>query len=134
MSDFNKQVIKEFRANGGKVGGYFKNMDLLLLHTVGAKSGKERLNPTAYIKDGEILIIAASKGGADSHPDWYHNLAADPEVKVEVGQENYSARAEIAPEPERTELFGKLKAVYPGFGEYETKTTRVIPVIKLIRQ
>jgi deazaflavin-dependent oxidoreductase (nitroreductase family) len=134
MSDMNKQIIEEFRANEGKVGGFFENMTLLLLKTTGAKSGKQRLNPTAYIMDGDRLVIAASKGGADTHPDWYHNLVANPEVTVEVGTEKFSARADVAAEPERTELFGILKGVYPGFADYESKTKRVIPVITLIRQ
>ena len=134
MSDMNKQIIEEFRANEGKVGGFFENITLLLLHTVGAKSGKQRLNPTAYIKDGGRLVIAASKAGADSNPDWYHNLVANPDVTVEVGTEKFSARAEIALEPERTELYGKLKSVYPGFGDYETKTKRVIPIVTLTKQ
>jgi deazaflavin-dependent oxidoreductase (nitroreductase family) len=133
MSEFNKKVIEEFRANGGKVGGFFENMTLLLLHTVGAKSGEHRLNPTAYIKEGEELIIAASKAGADSHPDWYFNLIANPEVRVEVGDEEFSAVAESAQEPERTHLYDKLKKKYPGFVEYEQKTKRVIPIIKLSR-
>jgi len=133
MSDMNKRIIEEFRANEGKVGGFFENITLLLLHTVGAKSGEQRLNPTAYINDGERLVIAASKGGADTNPDWYYNLVANPDVTVEVGTEKFPARAEITPEPERTELYGKLKSIYPGFGDYETKTTRVIPVVTITR-
>lgn len=133
MSDMNQKIIKEFRANGGKVGGFFENMDLLLLHTIGSKSGQPRLNPTAYIQDGERLVIAASKGGADSHPDWYYNLAANPDVTVEVEDQKYTALAKIAAEPERTELFNKLKGTYPGFGDYEIKTRRVIPVITITK-
>jgi len=134
MSDMNIQIIKEFRANEGRVGGFFENMTLLLLHTTGAKSGKQRLNPTAYIQDGDRLVIAASKAGADTHPDWYFNLKANPDVTVEVGTEKFSALSEIAHEPERTELYNKLKGIYPGFGDYEIKTKRVIPVITLVRQ
>jgi len=132
MSDFNKEVIREFRANLGKVGGHFEGMDLLLVHTTGAKSGELRINPTVFFNDGEYLVIAASKGGADSHPDWYHNLVATPQVIVEAGSETFSAIAEVASEPERSKLYGKLASKYPMFAEYETKTNRVIPIIKLI--
>lgn len=134
MSDFNKRVIQEFRANKGKVGGNFKGMDLLLVHTTGAKSGKLRINPTAYSKDGEDFFIIASKGGSHTHPDWYHNLAANPNVIVEVGEETFAAVAEITQEPERTVLFGKMAAKYPMFAEYEKKANRIIPVVKLIRE
>jgi len=133
MSDFNKKIIQEFRANDGKVGGMFEGMSLLLVHTTGAKSGQFRINPTAYIKDGENLIIAASKGGADSHPDWYHNLVSNPQVIVEVGSETISALAEVPSEPERSNLYDKLASKYPMFNEYKTKTKRVIPIIKLIK-
>ena len=133
MSDFNKKIIQEFRANDGKVGGMFEGMSLLLVHTTGAKSGQLRINPTAYIKDEENLIIAASKGGADSHPDWYHNLVSNPQVIVEVGSETISALAEVPSEPERSDLYGKLASKYPMFNEYKTKTKRVIPIIKLIK-
>ena len=133
MSDQNKMIIEEFRANDGKVGGFFENMSLLLLHTTGAKSGQERVNPTAYIKDGDRLVIAASKAGAPTNPDWYYNLAANPEVGVEVGSEQFQARAMVAPEPERSELYGKMTKLYPGFADYERNTTRVIPVITLTR-
>ena len=133
MSDFNKEIIQEFRANDGIVGGMFEGMTLLLVHTTGAKSGQLRINPTAYIKDGENLIIAASKAGADSHPDWYHNLEANPQVIVEVGSETISALAEVPSEPERSNLYDKLASKYPMFNEYKTKTKRVIPIIKLIK-
>ena len=134
MTNMNQQIIEEFRTNNGKVGGFFEKMDLLLLHTTGKRSGQPRLNPTAYIKEGNSLVIAASKAGADSHPDWYYNLKANPEVSVEVGTEKYPALVEIAPEPERTRLYDKLKSIYPGFAEYELKTNRVIPVITISRQ
>ena len=133
MSDFNKEIIQEFRANDGIVGGMFEGMSLLLVHTTGAKSGQLRINPTAYFKDGENLIIAASKAGADSHPDWYHNLVANPQVIVEVGSETISALAEVTSEPERSNYYEKLSSKYPAFNEYKTKTKRVIPIIKLIK-
>jgi len=133
MSIFNKEIIQEFRANEGKVGGFFEGMTLLLVHTTGAKSGQLRINPTAYIKDGENLVIAASKGGEDTHPDWYHNLVANPQVIVEVGTETFSALAEVTFEPERSNLYEKLSLQYPMFKEYKIKTKRVIPTIKLIK-
>jgi len=133
MNDWNKAVIDEFRANGGKVGGPFEEMTLLLLHTIGAKSGERRLNPVAYLADGERYVIMASKGGAPTHPDWYHNIVAHPEVTVEVGTEKFQAQAEIVQEPERTELYEKVSSQYPGFAEYAQKTTRVIPVLALTR-
>ena len=134
MSDWNKAVIEEFRANDGKVGGHFENIPLLLLHTMGAKSGEPRLNPVAYMADGERYVIVASKGGSPTHPAWYYNLVAHPEVTVEVGTETFQAHADVVQEPERTELFGKVSTQYPGFAEYERKTTRVIPVVVLTRQ
>ena len=133
MSEWNKAVVDEFRANNGKVGGHFKEMTLLLLHTIGAKSGEPRLNPVAYLADGERYVIIASKGGAPTNPSWYHNIVAHPEVTVEVGTEKFQAHAEIVQEPERAELYEKVSTLYPFFAEYEKKTTRVIPVIILTR-
>ncbi len=133
MSDWNKAVIEEFRANEGKVGGHFKEMTLLLLHTTGAKSGQDRLNPVAYLADGERYLIIASKGGAPTHPSWYHNIVAHPEVTIEVGAEKFRVLAEVVQEPERTQLFNQVSSKYTGFAEYEKKTSRVIPVIALTR-
>ncbi len=96
MSDRNKAVIDEFRANEGKIGGHFEEMTLLLLHTKGAKSGEPRLNPVAYLAESEKYIIIASKGGAPTNPAWYHNIVAYPEVTVEVGAEKFQAHAEDA--------------------------------------
>jgi deazaflavin-dependent oxidoreductase (nitroreductase family) len=129
--NWNKAIIDEFRANAGKVGGRFAGRTLLLLHTVGAKSGQERINPVAYVTDGDRLVIIASKGGAPTNPDWYYNILAHPLVTVEVGTEQFQARAAVASEPERTRLFNKMVAMMPGFAEYQQKTTRVIPVITL---
>ena len=134
MSDFNQQVIEEFRANEGKVGGYFEGQTVLLLHTTGAKSGLERVNPVVTLKDGDRYVIVASKGGAPKHPDWYHNLVANPDVKVEVGTEQFDALATITDEPERTELYSQMEATNPAFTEYKSKTDRVIPVITLSRK
>jgi deazaflavin-dependent oxidoreductase (nitroreductase family) len=134
MSDFNRAVIEEFRANGGKVGGYFAGANMLLLHTIGAKSGQPRSNPLVYTTDGERLVIIASKGGADSNPDWYYNLLAHPEVTIELGHEQFQARATaITEEPERSRLYAKMVAHRPGFADYEQKTGRKIPVIVLER-
>ena len=131
--DRNKAIIDEFRANSGKVGGYFAGKTLLLLHTVGAKSGQERINPVACTTDGDQLVIIASKAGAPTNPDWYYNVRAHPLVTVEVGTEQFQASAAIASEPERTRLFNKMVEIMPGFAEYQQKTTRVIPVITLTR-
>lgn len=134
MSDFNAAVIAEFRANAGKVGGYFEGANMLILHTVGAKSGQPRVNPLVYAKDGDRMIVAASKGGADTNPDWYHNLRADPAATVEVGAEQFPVRVTLVTEdPQRAELYAKLVAHRSGFAEYETKTTRKIPVVVLER-
>jgi deazaflavin-dependent oxidoreductase (nitroreductase family) len=130
-NDWNKAIIEEFRANDGRVGGHFEGKPLLLLHTTGAKSGEERVNPVAYTQDGDKLVVIASKGGAPSHPDWYHNIVAHPQVTVEVGTEKIEATASVAQEPERRRLYDKMIQVMPGFAEYEKKTTRSIPVIVL---
>ena len=129
----NIAIIKEFRANAGKVGGPFTGRSLLLLHTIGAKTGQQRINPVAYITDGDRLVIIASKGGAPTSPDWYHNILAHPLVTVEVGTEQFQVMATISAEPERTRLYDKMVELMPGFGEYRQKTTRVIPVIVLTR-
>ncbi len=131
VRDRNQGIIDKFRANGGKVGGHFAGRTLLLLHTVGAKSGQERVNPVAYVKDGNRFVINASKGGAPSNPDWYYNLLAHPLVTVEVGTEQFRARAAVTSEPERTRLYDRMVEMMPGFAEYREKTTRVIPVITL---
>jgi deazaflavin-dependent oxidoreductase (nitroreductase family) len=133
MNERNMKIIEEFRVNGGKVGGAFEGKMLLLLHTKGAKSQQERINPVACVRDGERLVVIASKGGAPTHPDWYRNLVANPLVTVEVGTEKFQARATVAQEPERTRLYDKMVEVMPGFADYKQKTTRVIPVIVLAK-
>jgi len=130
---FNEQVIDEFRANGGKVGGPFEGAPMVLLTTTGAKSRQPRTMPLVYFADGDRTLIVASKGGAPTNPDWYHNLVADPEVTLEIGTEKFPARATVVAEPERTLLFERVAASNPGFGEYQKKTTRVIPIIALER-
>jgi len=127
----NKRIIDEFRQNDGKVGGRFEGKTLLLLHTKGAKSGEERISPTAYVKDGDRYVIIASKGGAPTNPNWYHNLVANPQVTVEVGNEKFQARATVAEEPERTRLYDKMVEMMSSFDDYRRKTTRMIPVIVL---
>src|SRR5262245_34100215 len=104
----NTKIIAEFRANEGKVGGPFAGKTLLLLHTKGARTRKERVNPVAYIKDDGHLVVIASKGGAPTNPDWYHNVLANPLVSVEVGTEELQARAAVAEEPERTRLYDRM--------------------------
>jgi len=134
MSDFNQAVIDEFRANAGKVGGYFAGANMLLLHTIGAKSGQPRLNPLVYVRDDDRLVVIASKGGADTNPDWYYNVLANPTVTVELGTEQFQARATaVTEEPERSRLYAKMVEHRPGFAEYEQKTSRKIPVIILER-
>jgi deazaflavin-dependent oxidoreductase (nitroreductase family) len=133
LAAFNRSIIEEFRANAGKVGGQFAGAPLLLLTTTGAKSGATRVNPLAYLADGDRYVIIASYAGADSNPPWYHNLVAHPVVTVEVGTETFEAHAEVLREPERTRLYGKMEAVMPAFTEYRQKTKRTIPVIALRR-
>ena len=131
--DFQKNVITEFRANGGKVGGMFEGQPMLLLTTTGAKSGQPRLIPLVYTTDGERLVVIASKGGAPTNPDWFRNLVANPTVTVEVGSETFQARASVAASPERERLYDQQAALMPGFAEYQRKTTRQIPVVVLER-
>jgi deazaflavin-dependent oxidoreductase (nitroreductase family) len=127
----NQRIIDEYRANGGKVGGNFEGKSLLLLHTKGAKSGQERINPVACIRDGDRYVVIASKGGAPTHPDWYYNVVANPLVSVEVGTQTFQVHAAVAEEPERTRLYNKMVEMMPGFDDYRRRTTRVIPVIVL---
>ena len=131
VNDRNKSIIAEFRANEGRVGGGFAGKTLLLLHTKGAKSRRERINPVAYVQDDGRLVVIASKGGAPTNPDWYYNILADPMVSVEVGTDTFQARATVAEEPERTRLYNKMVEMMPGFDDYRRKTTRKIPVIVL---
>ena len=133
IQDFNKKIIDEFRANQGKVGGQFNGMPLLLLTTKGAKSGVSRTNPLAYLRDGDRYVIIASYAGAPKNPPWYHNLVANPTVRVEVGGQSFDARAEVVKEPERSALYQRVEAAMPVFSEYKRKTQRSIPVIALRR-
>jgi deazaflavin-dependent oxidoreductase (nitroreductase family) len=133
-NDWNSKIIEEFHTNGGKVGGTFEGATLLLLTTTGAKSGQQRTTPLVYVADGDRMIIFASKAGAPTNPDWYHNLVAHPQVTVEVGTETFKAASVVITGEERDRLYAQQAAKNPGFAEYQTKTTRQIPVIALVRQ
>lgn len=132
-NDFNRQLIAEFRENNGHVTGYFADSPLMLLTTTGAKSGQPRTVPLVYTKDADRLVIIASKGGADTNPNWYHNLVAQPTATVELPGETFAARARVAAGEERDRLFAAQAALMPGFADYEKKTTRKIPVVILER-
>jgi deazaflavin-dependent oxidoreductase (nitroreductase family) len=132
--DWNTKIIKEFRENGGKVGGPFQGAPLLLLTTTGRRSGVPRTSPIMYLDDGTgRWLVFASKAGADTDPDWFRNLEADPEVTVEIGERpDVAARAVVLSGDERDRWFAEQVRRYPGFGEYQQKTDRVIPVVALI--
>jgi deazaflavin-dependent oxidoreductase (nitroreductase family) len=129
-NDPNRKIIEEFRANDGVVGGMFEGMPLLLLHHTGAKSGTERVNPLAYQRLGDDSVaVFASKGGYPSNPDWFHNVVANPDVKVEIGTESYAGKARVATGDERERIWSAQKKALPQFAEYEAKVTREIPVV-----
>ncbi len=130
---FNETLIAEFRANGGKVGGMFAGAPMVLLTTIGAKSGQRRTSPLVYTTDNGNYVIIASKGGAPTHPDWYHNLRANPEVTLEIGTDTFPARATVPEGAERDRLYDQMAAKMPGFAEYQENTTRQIPVVVLER-
>lgn len=131
MSDWNDKIIEEFRANGGRVGGNFEGAPLLLLHTVGARTGQERINPMMYQQIDGGYAVFASKAGAPTNPDWYHNLLAQPRVRAEIGTGSAELVARVAEGEERERIWSAQKAAYPGFADYERKTTREIPVVVL---
>lgn len=131
MSDFNDSVIAEFRANHGKVGGPFEGAPLLLLHTTGAKSGAARISPLMYLPNGDRYVIFASKAGADTNPDWYHNLKANPSGRIEVGDDTYDVESAEVLGEERDALYAEQASLHSGFADYERKTDRVIPVVVL---
>ena len=133
MNDFNQKIITEFRENAGKVGGMFEGAPLVLLHTTGAKSGKERISPLVYQADGDRFVIFASKAGAPTSPDWYHNLVAHPGATVEIGTDTFAVQSEVVTGAERDRLFTRQKELAPNFAEYEKATTRTIPVVVLTR-
>ncbi len=131
MPDWNSKIIKEFRANEGRVGGQFEGAPLLLLHTVGARTGQQRVNPMMYQALGDGYAVFASKGGAPTNPDWYYNLLAHPRVTAEIGAAAVELTARVAEGQEREQIWSAQKAAYPGFADYERKTARQIPVIIL---
>ncbi len=133
FNDFNRKIIAEFRANGGKVGGPFEGAPMVLLTTTGAKSGKQHTTPLVYRQDGARIIVFGSKGGAPTNPAWYHNLVANPDARVEVGTDAYDVRAVITKGEERDRIFNAQAAAMPQFAEYQKNATRVIPVIALER-
>ena len=133
MKAFNQQLIEEFRANGGKVGGRFEGRPVVLVTATGAKSGRRLTIPLVYLQEGDRRFIFASKAGSPKNPDWYHNLVANPTVTVEIGNETYDARAVILSGEERDRLYAKQVEAMPTFGDYQAKTDRVIPVISLER-
>ena len=133
LDNFNRNVVDEFRANAGKVGGQFEQADLLLLHSIGAKSGQPRLSPLAYLTvDGKMLIVG-SYAGAPKDPAWVHNLRANPNVRIELGTESYDATARELPDAERDATYPKITAVAPVFADYQSKTTRAIPLFEVVR-
>jgi len=134
LQKYNQSNIEEFRANAGRLGGPFEGATMLLLTTVGAKTGLSRTNPLMYFADGNRYLIAASYAGGPNNPPWYYNLLATPIVEVEMGTERFQARAEILNEPERATLYARIASTYPMFAEYQRQTTRPIPVIALYRQ
>ncbi|MDQ1468122.1 MAG: hypothetical protein QOH10_2537 [Actinomycetota bacterium] len=133
VQDWNRVIIDEFRANAGKVGGQFAGAPMVLLTTTGAKSGQLRTHPLVYQADGDRIIVFASKGGAPTNPDWYHNLVANPTATVEVGGDRYDAKATVLTGEERDRLFARQTESFPGFAEYQAKTSRTIPVVALER-
>ncbi|MBB2989569.1 deazaflavin-dependent oxidoreductase (nitroreductase family) [Mycolicibacterium iranicum] len=133
FDEMNRKVIDEFRATGGKAGGVFEGKPLVLVHHFGAKSGTERIAPLVPLLDDGRVYIFASKGGADTNPDWYHNLVAKPQITVELGSETYQATARVLEGAERDEIYAKQVEAEPQFGEYQRNTERVIPVVELVR-
>lgn len=133
LNDFNRQIVEEFRANGGKVGGPFEGGTLLLLHTTGAKSGTARLSPLAYLTVDDKMLIVGSYAGAPKNPAWVHNLRATPKAYIEVGTEAYDVDVRELPDDERDAAYAKITELAPVFADYQAKTTRDIPLFELTR-
>jgi len=133
VNDFNKGIIEEFRANGGKVGGRFTGAPMLLLHTTGAKSGKERINPVVYGQDGDRVVIFGSKAGAPTNPDWYHNIVANPDFPVERGMNTFPVHATVLAGAERAAVLARWVERVPLITGVLDKTDRTIPVVRLDR-
>jgi deazaflavin-dependent oxidoreductase (nitroreductase family) len=134
VNDFNHNIIEEFRAKNGKVTGVFERAPLLLLTTTGARTGQQHTTPVVYTRDGDNVVVIASKGGAPTHPHWYLNLVANPDLTVELPGETYRARARVAQGDERERLFRAQADAMPNFDEYQRKTDREIPVVVLERR
>jgi deazaflavin-dependent oxidoreductase (nitroreductase family) len=134
LNDWNRQIIEEFRTNGGEVGGPFEGATLLLLTTTGARSGQQRISPLSYLLDGERLFIFAGNAGSPTHPDWYYNLVAHPHVIVEVGTERFEATAAPVSGEKRDQIWASQVQRLPGIAAYQKKTTRKIPVVELVRR
>lgn len=134
MSDWNASIIAEFREHDGKVGGNFEGAPLLLLHTKGRRTGEERVNPMMYLEHDGRLFVFASKAGADTDPDWFRNLVAQPDVTAEIGTEEIELRAAPLEGDDRDRVYHEQATRYPGFQEYQDKTSRVIPVVELVRR
>lgn len=133
FNEWNRQIIAEFRENEGRVGGPFEGAPMVLVTHKGAKTGTERTTPLMYLPNGDDIVIFASKAGAPTNPDWYHNLVANPEASAEVGTDTLTVRARVAEGAERDELWERQKTAYPQFQGYEDATDRVIPVVVLER-
>ncbi|HWJ98066.1 MAG TPA: nitroreductase family deazaflavin-dependent oxidoreductase [Acidimicrobiales bacterium] len=133
VNEFNRGIIEQFRANDGKVGPPFEGAPLLILHSTGAKTGKDRLAPIVYQPVGDAWAVFASKAGAPDNPDWYHNLVAEPAARIELGSDEVEVTARVLQGDERAEIWEKQKQLMPGFADYEAKTDRVIPVVLLER-
>ena len=133
MNDWNTRIIEEFRGNAGKVGGNFAGAPVLLLTTTGARTGRHHITPVMYLPDGARFFVFASKGGAPTNPDWYHNLVANPRATIEVGVEEFEVNAEVVEGEEHDRLYAEQSKRYPQFAEYQAKTRRKIPVIALTR-
>lgn len=130
---FDEDVIEQFRANGGQVRGFGRS--LVLLHHVGARSGVERVAPAMGLRDGDAWLVAASKAGAPEHPAWFHNLRANPEARIETPDDGeVPVRARVLEGAERDAAWARFLAASPGFGDYEARTTRTIPVVALERR
>ena len=134
MRDFNQAIIEEFRANQGAVGGPFEGAPVVLLTTTGARTGQKRVNPLVALVEDGTLYVFASKAGAPTNPDWYHNLLAHPEVEIEFGGDRFEAVATPVTGAERDRLFAAQVEEQPGFADYEKATDRVIPVVELRRR
>jgi deazaflavin-dependent oxidoreductase (nitroreductase family) len=134
MSDWNEKVIEEFRANGGRMGGPFEGAPMILMHHIGAKTGTERVTPLVHFPEGDgRTVIVASAAGAPNHPAWFHNLRANPKIEVEAGTETYPVLAEEITGAERDEVWARVVSESPGFADYQRKTDRTIPLVRLTR-